>query len=84
MLAMMLGGILVHPNFVSMVAASKEAQEAIKVFGLPIYNATYSSSVIPIILGVWFMSLVEPIADKISPKAVKFFTRPLITILVTG
>lgn len=84
MLAMMLGGILVHPNFVSMVAASKEAQEAIKVFGLPIYNATYSSSVIPIILGVWFMSLVEPIADKISPKAVKFFIRPLITILVTG
>lgn len=84
MLAMMLGGILVHPNFVSMVAASKEAGEAIRVFGLPIYNASYSSSVIPIILGVWFMSLVEPIADRISPKAVKFFTRPLITILVTG
>lgn len=36
MLAMMLGGILVHPNFVSMVAASKEAGEAIRVFGLPI------------------------------------------------
>lgn len=84
MLAMMLGGILVHPNFVSLVAASKETAEAIKVFGLPIYNASYSSSVIPIILGVWFMSLVEPIADKISPKAVKFFTRPLITILVSG
>lgn len=84
MLAMMLGGILVHPNFVSMVAASKDTAEAIKVFGLPIYNASYSSSVIPIILGVWFMSLVEPVADKISPKAVKFFTRPLITILVTG
>lgn len=84
MLAMMLGGILVHPNFVSMVATSKETAEAIKVFGLPIYNASYSSSVIPIILGVWFMSLVEPVADKISPKAVKFFTRPLITILVTG
>ncbi len=84
MLAMMLGGILVHPNFVSMVATSKEVGEAITVFGLPIYNATYSSSVIPIILGVWFMSIVEPIADKVSPKAVKFFTRPLLTILVTG
>lgn len=28
--------------------------------------------------------MVEPVADRISPKAVKFFTRPLITILVTG
>lgn len=83
-LAMMLGGILLHPNFISMVAASKESGEAIKLFFLPIYNATYSSSVIPIILSVWFMSLVEPIADKISPKPVKYFTRPLITILVTG
>lgn len=27
---------------------------------------------------------MEPIADQISPKAVKFFTKPLITILVTG
>ena len=49
-LAMMLGGILLHPNFVNMVAASKESGEAITIFMLPIYNASYSSSVIPIIL----------------------------------
>lgn len=83
-LAMMLGGIFLHPNFVSMVAASKESGEAIKLFFLPVYNASYSSSVIPIILSVWFMSLVEPIADKVSPKAVKFFTKPLITMLIAG
>ena len=84
MLAMMLGGILLHPNFVNLVNAAKEGGQAISVFGLPIYAASYSSSVIPIILGVWFMSKVEPIADKISPKAIKFFTRPLLTILVSG
>ncbi|WP_019893508.1 beta-glucoside-specific PTS transporter subunit IIABC [Allobaculum stercoricanis] len=83
-LAMMIGGILLHPNFVSMVTASKETGEAIRLFGLPVYNASYSSSVIPIILAVWFMSYVEPIADRISPKAIKFFTKPLITILVSG
>lgn len=83
-LAMMLGAMLIHPNFISMVATSKEVGEAITVFGLPIYNASYTSSVIPIILGVWLMSIVEPIADKISPKAIKFFTGPLLTILVTG
>lgn len=83
-LAMMLGGILLHPDFVTMVNTAKETGEAIKLFALPIYGATYSNSVIPIILSVWFMSKVEPIADRISPKPVKFFTRPLITILVTG
>ena len=83
-LAMMLGGILLHPNFVNMVAASKESGEAIRLFMIPIYNASYSSSVIPIILAVWFMSLVEPIADRISPKAIKFFSKPLLTILVSG
>lgn len=83
-LAMMLGAMLIHPNFISMVATSKEVGEAITVFGLPIYNASYTSSVIPIVLGVWLMSIVEPIADKVSPKAIKFFTGPLITILITG
>lgn len=72
-LAMMIGGILLHPNFVNMVAASKETGEAIRLFFIPVYNAGYSSSVIPIILSVWFMSYVEPIADKISPKAIKFY-----------
>ena len=83
-LAMMIGGILLHPNFVSMVNTAKEAGTGIHVFGLPISLASYSSSVLPIILAVWFMSYVEPIADKISPKAIKFFSKPLITIAITG
>lgn len=82
-LAMMLGGILLHPNFVNMVNSLEDGQ-GIAFFGLPITAIGYGSSVIPIILAVWFMSYVEPIADKVSPKAVKFFTKPLITIAVVG
>ena len=83
-MAMMIGGMLLHPTFISMVTAAKETGEGISVFGLPIGLASYSSSVIPIILAIWFMSYVEPIADKISPKAIKFFSKPLITALVVG
>lgn len=83
-LAMMVGGILLHPNFVAMVTAAKESGEAIKLMGLPISAVSYSSSVIPIILSVWFMSYIEPIADKVSPKAIKFFSKPLITIFIVG
>ena len=83
-MAMMIGGMLLHPNFTAMVNTAKEAGTGIKVFGLPITLAGYSSSVLPIILAVWFMSYVEPIADKVSPKAIKFFSKPLITALITG
>ena len=83
-LAMMIGGMLLHPNFTAMVNTAKEAGSGINVFGLPITLASYSSSVLPIILAVWFMSYVEPIADKISPKPIKFFSKPLITVFITG
>jgi beta-glucoside PTS system EIICBA component len=83
-MAMMIGGILLHPTFVTMVNKAKEAGAGIDIFGLPITLANYGSSVIPIILAVWFMSYVEPIADRISPKPIKFFSKPLITALVTG
>ncbi len=83
-LAVLIAGILLHPNFVNMVNASKETGEAISLFFIPIYNATYSSSVVPIILSVWVMSYVEKFADKISPIAIKYFTVPLITALITG
>ncbi len=84
-LAMMLAGMLVHPNFVALVTAAKaDPTQAVSIFGLPIYNATYSSTVVPILLGVWLMSIVEPLANKYSPKAIKFFTAPLITMFVVG
>lgn len=79
-MAMTIAAILLHPTFASM----KSAGEAVHFLGLPVTLVSYSSSVIPIILSVWFMSFVEPIADKISPKPVKFFTKPLITMVVTG
>ncbi len=83
-MAMSIAGILLHPDFVSMINNVKETGEALRFIGIPVTPATYSSSVIPIILAVWLMSYVEPLADKISPKPVKFFTKPLFTLVVTG
>ncbi len=83
-MAMSIAGILLHPDFAAMIKNVKETGEALRFIGIPVTPATYSSSVIPIILTVWLMSYVEPIADKISPKAVKFFTKPLITLVITG
>ncbi|AQR96259.1 beta-glucoside-specific PTS transporter subunit IIABC [Clostridium saccharoperbutylacetonicum] len=83
-MAMSIAAVILHPNFAAMVDVAKKGGTGIYFFGLPITLASYSSSVIPIILGVWFMSFVEPIADKVSPKPIKFFTKPLLTLLITG
>lgn len=79
-MGMLMGGILIHPNWTALV----NAKEAVTLFGLPVKLVSYTSSVIPIILIVWVMSYVENFADKISPKPIKFFSKPLITILVMG
>ena len=79
-LALSVAGIMLHPSFTAMLSGDNP----VRLFGIPVTAATYSSSVIPIILTVWFMSFIEPLADKISWKPIKFFTKPLITLVVTG
>jgi len=79
--AMALAGILIYPSFISLLGS----EEAVKFLGfIPITKATYTSSVIPIILGVWFMSYVEKFMQKISPRPIKFFSVPLVSLLVGG
>lgn len=50
--------------------------------GIKFAAMNYASSVLPIILGVVFMYWVDKGVDSITPKAIKFFARPLLTILV--
>ncbi|GFP74577.1 beta-glucoside-specific PTS transporter subunit IIABC [Clostridium fungisolvens] len=79
-LAMTLGAVLLHPDFSALVKAGKD----VSFLGIPITLAKYPSSVIPIILIVWVMSYIERIADRISPKSIKFFTKPLLVLLVSA
>ena len=70
-----------HPNLTAVI---NEGQTTISFIGIPIRLASYGSSVIPIILGVWFMSYVERFADRVSPKVVKFFLKPMLTLLIVA
>ena len=79
-LAMTIAGVLLHPNFTSVVAAG----ESFKFIGIPVTLADYACSVLPIIFTVWIMSYVERFAEKYSPSIIKFFTKPLIILLVTA
>ncbi len=54
--------------------------------GLPIMwpKAGYGSSVVPIILAIWFGSKVEKFWKKVIPDVVKNFMVPLLTLIVTA
>ena len=79
-LAMVIGGVLLHPSFSALVCAG----EPVSFLGLPVRLVNYSSSVIPIILIVWLMSYVEKLANKFIPKVLRLVFVPLIVITVTA
>lgn len=83
-IAITLAAILLHPTFTAMIAIAREAGDTLSLFGLPVTLANYGSSVIPIILAVWFMSYVEPIVDKLMPNAIRVFMSPLLTLLIVA
>lgn len=79
-LAAVIGAVLLHPN----LSALNSAGDPVALFGIPVTLVNYASSVIPIILAVVLMKYVEPFADRISPKPIKFLSKPLITILIVA
>ena len=75
--------IMLHPNFISMMEGAHEAGETIKFLGfLPVTYATYSYSVIPIILAVWSLKYVEKLVDRITPVVTKNFLKPMLVVLI--
>ncbi|HEJ8087692.1 TPA: PTS glucose transporter subunit IIA [Serratia liquefaciens] len=79
-LAMTIAGALLHPNLAQMLAAGT----VIDFVGIPVRLADYAGSVLPIIFTVWLMSYIERFAEKVSPTMIKFFTKPMIILLVTA
>lgn len=77
-LSLTVAGVLLHPSFMALMSAG----EPITFLGLPVTPATYSSSVIPIILAVWILSYVERFAEKYSPSVIKSILKPLIILIV--
>ncbi len=79
-LSITLAGVLLHPSWIALV----NGNEAASLFAIKLTLVDYSGSVLPIIITVWIQSFIEKYADKYSPEMIKFFTKPLITILLTG
>jgi len=53
-----------------------------ELLGLPVILMNYASSVIPIIVAVWFGAKVEKAVAKVMPTMLKSFLTPFFTILI--
>lgn len=78
-IAAAIAAMFVHPTYTGMVSVG----DAVSFFGIPVVLYNYSSTVFPTILTVWFMSYIEKIARKISPKVIKAIMEPMLTLLIT-
>lgn len=79
-MGMLMAFVLVHPNIIALTTA----ETPITFLGFTVTPVSYTTSVVPIILIVWFMSYVEKFAEKVSPSMIKLFLKPLLIILITA
>ena len=78
-LAATLGAFLIHPTVVGL------AGQTVHLFGLiPITFSNYSSSLIPAILCVYFMSWVEKGLKKIVPSMIDIIVTPLLSLVIAS
>ncbi|MEW4058917.1 beta-glucoside-specific PTS transporter subunit IIABC [Bacillus siamensis] len=71
-------GAILHPDLTALLGSGK----SIFFIGLPVTAATYSSTVIPILLAIWLMSYVEKGIDRITPSSLKLIAVPMLTLVI--
>ncbi|MEX0379880.1 beta-glucoside-specific PTS transporter subunit IIABC [Leuconostoc sp. MS02] len=76
--AVALATTLVYPTLVAITSSS----QTINFFNIPVIPTTYTSSVIPILLAVWVMSVIEPLLDKIFPESIRNIVTPLFLLII--
>ena len=78
MTAVALAGALVYPEIVAL----NDAGSLVTFFGIPVVMASYTSSLVPIIVAVWFQSHLQRWLSKLLPSAIRNFSVPLLVLLV--
>ena len=91
--AITIGAAMCYPAMVAMNSSKKvlfdlfngtflHSQVHATFLGIPIISMNYTSTVITIILAVWFASVVERWCKKWIPTVVKTFLVPFVTLLI--
>lgn len=77
-ISMIIGATLCYPAFVSLMTG----EEVVRFLGVSITKASYTSSVIPIIIAIYVLSYVERFLNKYIPEVVKIIVVPTLSLLI--
>lgn len=77
-IAMVLGGTMCYPAIVALMSG----EASVALFGLTITKASYTSSVIPILIGVFILSYVERFLKRWIPDVLKIILVPSLSLLI--
>lgn len=77
-IAMIIGATLCYPAFTALMTGDA----AVSFLGLPVTKATYTSSVIPIIIAVWVLSYVQRFLEKYIPEVIRIIMVPTLALLI--
>lgn len=83
-LAAAVAAFLLYPGVTDLFTWANSVGWDLTFFGvIPVTYAKYSSSVLPIILIVWFQSKIEPVIQKIVPDLLKPIFFPVLTMFIS-
>lgn len=82
-LALALAAAYMYPTIMDgALAAASGGPSSMSFLGLPILFVNYKSTVIPIILSVWVLSMVYKKIDGIVPDILKVFLTPMLVLIL--
>lgn len=77
-ISMVIGATLCYPAFTALMTG----EEAVRFLGLSVTKASYTSSVIPIILAIWALSYLERFLEKYIPEVIKILMVPMLSLVI--
>ncbi|KAA8999298.1 PTS sucrose transporter subunit IIBC [Affinibrenneria salicis] len=78
-----LGGILTHPALTNAWGVAGGFQ-TMDFFGMNVAMIGYQGTVFPVLLAVWFMSLLEKNLRKVVPNSLDLILTPFLTVIISG
>lgn len=79
--AVMCSFVLLSPSFTA-ILERVSAGESVTLFGFKLAETAYSSTVLPALIMVWFLSHVEKLVKKYLPEVLKQLLTPLICFVI--
>ena len=83
-LAMAIAGVLLYPDFRTLMESVTVGETAAHFIGIPIASVKYTHTVIPAFCMTWILSYIERFIDRITPAVTKNFLKPMLVMFRTS